>query len=404
MKNKKVLAVLVAVSMAASLSACGGGSGDSAASSANTEEATTQAEAEDTTSDASKEGESEAITGAIAQFADGWGDTNSPFDPLAITETWTFEEMRNNLGAIPASDASFSIAGNIRTEDNVYWTALRDGYKDMIAFENANGLSGVTIDVQSALNEADTEGQLAVMKDQIRSGANVIMISPISTSNCTEGVEVAHEDGIPTIAVNNEFNGADMFVGPNSYAEGEQAAEWANDNVGSGKAAIIMGLAGTDVVKNRTNGFVEKLAALNSEIEVVDQQNADWDRDKAKDVCATFLKTYDDLKIIFCNNDVMALGAVEAIKEANLKLNEDIYVIGADGTDEAYESIHNNELSATISMFPYYEGMMASEVTTRVMLGQTMPKVVWTPSMAVDAKNIDTDDAELIGWTDPTIE
>ena len=169
-------------------------------------------------------------------------------------------------------------------------------------------------------------------------------------------------------------------------------------------AAIIMGLAGTDVVKNRTNGFVEKLAALNSEIEVVDQQNADWDRDKAKDVCATFLKTYDDLKIIFCNNDVMALGAVEAIKEANLKLNEDIYVIGADGTDEAYESIHNNELSATISMFPYYEGMMASEVTTRVMLGQTMPKVVWTPSMAVDAKNIDTDDAELIGWTDPTIE
>ena len=117
MKNKKVLAVLVAVSMAASLSACGGGSGDSAASSANTEEATTQAEAEDTTSDASKEGESEATTGAIAQFADGWGDTNSPFDPLAITETWTFEEMRNNLGAIPASDASFSIAGNIRTEE-----------------------------------------------------------------------------------------------------------------------------------------------------------------------------------------------------------------------------------------------------------------------------------------------
>ena len=240
------------------------------------------------------------------------------------------------------------------------------------------------------------------MKDQIRSGANVIMISPISTSNCTEGVEMAHEDGIPTIAVNNEFNGADMFVGPNSYEEGEIAGDWAVKNVKSGKAAIIMGLAGTDVVKNRTNGFVDALK--DSDIEVVDQQNADWDRDTAKDVCATFLKTYDDLSVIFCNNDVMALGAVEAIKESDRKLNKDIYVIGADGTDEAYTSIKNGELAATVSMFPYYEGMMATEVTTRVMLGQTMPKVIWTPALAVDATNIDTDDGELVGWSDPEVK
>lgn len=341
---------------------------------------------------------------AVPQFEGGWGDTYEAFDPLTFDDAITFEEMREQLGAIPAKGDDIAIAGNIRTEDNVYWTALRDGYKDMVAFENENGLDNVTIDVKSALNEADTEGQLAVMKDQIRDGATVIMISPISTSNCTEGVEIAHEDGIPTIAVNNEFNGADMFVGPNSYEQGRQAGDWANEKVGSGKAAIIMGLAGTDVVKNRTNGFIDALADANSEIEVVDQQNADWDRDTAKDVCATFLKTYDDLKVIFCNNDVMALGAVEAIKEAGLTLNEDIYVIGTDGTDEAYDSIKNGELSATISLIPYYEGMMASEVTTRVMLGQTMPKVIWTPSMAVDAENIETDDAELIGWADPTFE
>ena len=238
----------------------------------------------------------------IPQFADGWGDTYEAFDPLTFDDAITFEEMREQLGAVPVSDEAIAIAGNIRTEDNVYWTALRDGYKDMVAFENENGLANVTIDVKSALNEADTEGQLAVMKDQIRDGAIVIMISPISTSNCTEGVEVAHDDGIPTIAVNNEFNGADMFVGPNSYEEGRQAGDWANEKVGSGKAVIIMGLAGTDVVKNRTNGFKDALTDANSEIEVVDEQNADWDRDTAKDVCATFLKTYDDLKVVFCNN------------------------------------------------------------------------------------------------------
>ena len=47
---------------------------------------------------------------------------------------------------------------------------------------------------------------------------------------------------------------------------------------------------------------------------------------------------------------------------------------------------------------------MATEVTTRVMLGQTMPKVIWTPALAVDATNIDTDDGELVGWSDPEVK
>ena len=92
------------------------------------------------------------------------------------------------------------------------------------------------------------------------------MLSPISTSNCTEAVENAHRDNIATVAVNNEFNGADMFIGPNSYDEGVVAADWANENIGDGECAIIMGLAGTDVVKNRTNGFTERLEELGSKI------------------------------------------------------------------------------------------------------------------------------------------
>ena len=256
MNRAKVLALSVAV-MGMALSACG--------NSGTAKE--TRTAAMDVQADGQKGG-----NGGILQFQDGWGDTNVAFDPLEIEGAISFQQMREQLGAIPKSEAVCSIAGNIRTEDNVYWTALRDGYKDIINFANNEGLPGMSINVQSALNEADTEGQLAVMKDQIRSGADVIMISPISTSNCTEGVETAHEDGIPVIAVNNEFNGADMFVGPNSYAEGQQAAEWANNNVKEGKAVIIMGLAGTDVVKNRTNGFIDELKSLNSKIEVVDQQ------------------------------------------------------------------------------------------------------------------------------------
>ena len=120
MKNKKLLAVLVAMAMAASLSACGGASDSAASSSESTDSSQTQEETQSTDTGADASESAGEATGSIAQFADGWGDTNNAFDPLAISETWTFEEMRENLGAVPTSDASFAIAGNIRTEDNVY--------------------------------------------------------------------------------------------------------------------------------------------------------------------------------------------------------------------------------------------------------------------------------------------
>ena len=393
--KRKVVSILLCAAMVMAMAGCG----------SSTQEETAENAAESTqTSDTSSEDVSDDASPAIPpQFASGWGDTSQAFDPLTVEETWTFDEMRENLGAIPVEEKEFSLGATIRSLDNVYWQSLSDGYEAMAQKLTDAGIT-TTIDIQAPMGESDTEGQLANMKDQVRQGVDLIMASPISTSNCTEAVENAHSDNIPTVAVNNEFNGADMFIGPNSYDEGVVAADWAEENIGEGQCAMIMGLAGTDVVKNRTNGFIERLEELGSLIEVVDSQNADWDRNTAKDVAATMMKTYPDLKIICCNNDVMAMGAVEAVKESGKVLNQDVYVIGMDGTDEAYESIRQGELSATVSMFPFYESQMATECAVRILLGQEMPSVIWTPAMVTDAGNVDADEAETIGWTDPVFE
>ncbi|MCD7898253.1 MAG: substrate-binding domain-containing protein, partial [Planctomycetaceae bacterium] len=103
-------------------------------------------------------------------------------------------------------------------------------------------------------------------------------------------------------------------------------------------------------------------------------------------------------------NDVMALGVVEAVKEAGLELNKDIFVVGCDGQSEAYDSIRRNEMAATIDSFPYYEGYMGAEVALRAVLGQKIPRVVWTPCKILDATNVDNGAAENIGWTDPKFE
>jgi ribose transport system substrate-binding protein len=100
----------------------------------------------------------------------------------------------------------------------------------------------------------------------------------------------------------------------------------------------------------------------------------------------------------------MALGVVEAVKEANLKLNQDIYVVGCDGTIEAYDSIKKGEMAATIDMFPYYEAYMAAEIALRVLAGQNIPRVVWTPCEILDATNVNNPVEANIGWIDPTFQ
>lgn len=81
-----------------------------------------------------------------------------------------------------------------------------------------------------------------------------------------------------------------------------------------------------------------------------------------------------------------------------------IYVVGVDGNSEAYESIRNGGLDATIDSFPYYMGQVSMEYMLRLISGQDVPKVVWTPQALIDSENVDSDAAEVIGWTDVTFE
>ena len=96
----------------------------------------------------------------------------------------------------------------------------------------------------------------------------------------------------------------------------------------------------------------------------------------------------------------MALGVVEAVKESG----KNILVVGVDGIGEAYDSIRRGELSATIDSFPKYKGQIAVEVAMRVMLGEKMPRVVWTPQALIDSSNVNTPAEEIISWTNPQFE
>lgn len=356
--KKRILAVLMATTMAFGLAACGSSGGGSDSSAENTEQA------------------------AAADF-----------NPDQAEDAMTIEELREANGAEVPVKSGVKLGAVEKSLSNEFWRSLQEGY------EEAAKESGASIDVKATTDEADETGQQTMTETLTSQGVDALMLSPISDSNLTSAVESANEAGVTTVNVNDGMIAeANYYVGPNAYQNGLLAAEWVSDKLGDeGQVAIVVGMAKAFAARERTAGFKDWIADNNSGLEVIAEQNADWDRTKAKDLAATWIQQNPDLKAIFCNNDDMALGVVEAVKEADA----DILVVGVDGIGEAYDSIRNGGLDATVDSFPYYMAQVATECTLRALAGQKLPSVVATPQALIDSTNVDKDAAEIINWAAP---
>ncbi|MGH4036403.1 MAG: sugar ABC transporter substrate-binding protein [Sphaerochaeta sp.] len=308
----------------------------------------------------------------------------------------TIEYIRESLGQkVPVPSGTLKMGAVAKSLTNEYWRTLKSGYEYAAEYAQENGID-MTMTVQAAMSENDEQGQLAILNNMINQKYTALLLSPISDGNLIPGVETANEKGIPVLNVNDGLIAtAPYYVGPKALQNGELAAEWISNKIGAkGEVAIVIGMPKAFAARQRTLGFEDWIAANSPDIEIVAKQNADWDRNKAKDLASTWIKNYPELKAIFCNNDTMALGVVEAVADSG----KDILVVGVDGIGEAYDSIRNGGLSATISSFPYYKAQVAVECAVRVLDGQDVPRVVWTPQALIDSTNVDEDGAEVINW------
>ncbi len=378
--KKKALAALLACAMTAGLLA-GCGSKEAAPAETTTTETT------EATDDAAAEEETPAAE-----------------ETAATTEVVKYNDIKDELGGIPAAakDMKFNIGFCGKAFENEFWRMEKEGSEAAAEALKELGLD-VTVTAQAASGESDVQGQETVMKAMSNGDYDAIMVAPISDSNLTAAIEAAQEKGIPMSYCNDKDANVDL---PSVVADhkdtAELAAKWIAEKIGEeGQVAVVQGLPTAEAARLRTDCFVDYMTANYPNIEVVAQQNADWDRTKAKDVATTILKANPDVKAIYANNDTMAMGVLEAVKELNL-LGK-VLVVGTDGTTEALESIKAGELSATINDFPYYQSQVVVEMLVRTLAGQEVPKYIYSPHAVVDADNCNQSNEEILGWTGFTL-
>lgn len=278
--------------------------------------------------------------------------------------------------------AELRFAAILKTLANPHWVAMKKGYEEEAARQ------GVKVDVFAVAAEGNIQEQLQLFETVLQKNYDGIAFSPITPVNLIPTVVKANKQNIPIVNVDEGVDQKaladaggkiDAYIRTDNYAIGQKAADFiASQLPNGGKVAIIEGMAGNASGDARRNGFKDKIVTY-SGFEIVASQPADWDRIKALDVATNIMNRNEDLVAIYCANDTMALGAVQAVK--NLKRK--VLVVGTDGIDEAIESVKAGDMAATVAQDPYAMGVTAVQTLIKLINGEKVEFDMLVPSKLI---------------------
>lgn len=249
------------------------------------------------------------------------------------------------------------VAGNqaevaiiLKTLSNPFWVSMKEG------IEKEAKKQGIKVDIFAANSEEDVQEQLKLLENLLGKDYKAIGVAPLSPVNLIPGIVEANKKGIYVVNIDERIDMEQLktsggsvlaFVTTDNIKVGAKGAQFIVDKlVDGGEVAIIEGKAGNASGEFRKQGATEVFKA-NDKIKLVASQPADWDRSKALDLAANLIQKYPNLKAIYAANDTMALGALQAVMNANKQ--DKIIVVGTDGAPEALESIKQKGLSATVA-------------------------------------------------------
>jgi ribose transport system substrate-binding protein len=167
----------------------------------------------------------------------------------------------------------------------------------------------------------------------------------------------------------------------------------------TGHVFILTGIPGFHA-NRRTGGFKYGLENYCPHVQVIGEQTAEWEREKALQVTTIALQQHPEINVFYGNNDEMAIGAALAAEQLGLEIGKDIFAVGIDGSDVTLNLIRQGIVTATLGVYPQLMGMVTVQQMNKLLNGEDIPYILLTPSEVVDVNNLD---AYIAGdtWTGP---
>ena len=233
----------------------------------------------------------------------------------------------------------------------------------------------------------------------IADNVDVMIINLVQSSSAASVIQKADAAGIPVVFINREPTADDMalaenicYVGADARQsgtfQGQIIAETENKGDWNGNGVVdyvmIMGDPENVDAQYRTEFSIKALTDAGLTVNKLFEQRGDWDQTKGQELAATALSQYgNDIDVIFCNNDAMALGAYQAIVDAGRVVGEDIYLVGVDALDECQAMVQDGTMTGTVLNDHIGQSHTAADVALLAAKGEKMEKYYWVDYVKV---------------------
>lgn len=308
---------------------------------------------------------------------------------MALAVTMVFAGGSKEPAA--AADDGLITVGYAQVGAESDWrTANTESFKS--TFVESNGYKLIFDDAQQK-----QENQIKAIRSFIQQDVDYIVLAPVVETGWETVLTEAKDAGIPVILSDRLVQVSDdslyvCWVGGNFLKEGQDSVTWLNNylkEVGRDNEdmniVLLQGTIGASAQIGRTQGITEGIDA-NPRFTLLAKQSGDFTQAKGQEVMESFLKAYDDIDIVFAENDNMAFGAIDAIKAAGKKPGEDIIIISFDAVREAFNKMIAGEINCAVECNPLH-GPRVDEIIKKLEAGQSVEKIQYVAEEVFDTKN-----------------
>jgi inositol transport system substrate-binding protein len=277
--------------------------------------------------------------------------------------------------------------------DDNFLTVLRNG---MVAY--ADGLEGVDIQVEDA--QDDVARQLDQINNFIASGVDAIVVNPVDTSATQAMSDAAAAASVPLVYVNREPINVDTLPEGQAFVASDERESGTLETIevcdllaaaGRNPANIyvMMGQLSNQAAQQRTADIHDVMEGGKCAVElnIIDEQTANWSRDEAQDLMTNWLSTGQPFDALISNNDEMAIGAIQAMKASGISM-EDVVVGGVDATRDALLAMAAGDLDVTVFQDAAGQGVGAVDTALAIVRGEAVEQKVYIPFQLVTPENM----------------
>jgi len=286
-----------------------------------------------------------------------------------------------------AQGEKYTIALVMKTLTNPFFVEMEKGARQ------AEKEMGINLIVKTGAQETSVDQQITIIEELIQEKVNAILIAPADSVQLIPVLKKAQDAGIIIVNLDNQLDPQSLekvglthvpYISVDNEKGAYLSAKYISDKVTSAsQAAILEGIPTAKNAQDRKNGAIRAFAE-NANIEVVDSVTAHWKVDEAYQVTSQLFMDHPDIKLIFCANDMMALGALQYLKENG---KTDVLVAAYDALEEVMPMLKDGTLQATIDQQAAQQAYTGVQFAIRGLNGEILPTVTLMDVLLVTREN-----------------